>query len=162
MNWLNPLSGIQRAIGIGMAVALLIAAGLAWRADSLRSHWKSQAEGITVTIREVSGLEELEVEDASQAVRNLGESRDRAQRERDGAKDVMVRQGESIRVYRAESERLRQLSTEQRAEIVRLSQQRNEWIAKAQAASTRTERLAAEAEVKICEQVMDDLYEAGF
>ncbi len=159
---LNPLSAIQRAIGIGLVVALVIAAGLAWRLDTLRGHWKSQAEGITVTIRDVAGLDELEVEDASFAVRDLGADRDRAQRERDAAKRVMVEQGESIRAYRAESERLRQLSTEQRAEIARLTQQRQHWIEAAEKAATRTERLEAEVEIKICEEAMDALYEAGF
>lgn len=148
------------ALGSGIAILLLLAWAL--RLDDLRSGWKSRYEGLSTVVVEMAGPEAMVKGDPAQTVRNLAKQRDIARRERDAAKNIMIQQGESIRLYKEESDRLRKLSTEQRAEIVRLSQQREVWIAKAEAASTRTERLAAEAEVKICEQVMDELYANGF
>jgi hypothetical protein len=162
---LSPL----QMLSLGLLVITAFSLGLNLRLDSLRSYWKGEAttwrgkaEGITVTIRDVTNNPRLTVDQAPQAVRDLGAERDRIRDEREAAKGVIIRQGETIRASAAEVERLRKMSNEQRAQIIAIMKQRDHWIRQAEGAATRTQRLSAEAEIQICEEAMNALYQAGF
>ena len=156
------VSAVQRYVAIGTLIALAGVTAWGLRVDHLRGQWKDRAVIITAAIADVAGVDKLSPKRAVETIWEIGRTRDQYKRERDAAKSVIITQTDSINVYEAESTRLKHQSAEYRAEIARLTKQRNHWIAEADKASTRTQRLNAEAEVKICEEAMDGLYDAGF
>lgn len=154
--------GLNRAAIGGLIVAVVISLTWGLRVDSLRAGHKARSEAITAAVAHGAGLDTLKPSQAISAVRSIVKERDQYRANADNAKQQLDRQGQSIRDLAAQSARQKSLSAEQRARIAELLEQRDAWIARAEAAATRTERLAAEQEARICGEVADALYNAGF
>lgn len=143
---------------------LLIGLVLGWgvRVNHLRASWQEKTTTLVAVTAEVAGVPKLKVKDAPGAIRQIGHDRDiylaaltKTKAALNSQTQLVVEMGEETAKLRAESAR--------QAELVRkLAAQRDGWIRKAEAASTRTERKSFEEEARDCESAMDALYQAGF
>jgi hypothetical protein len=88
--------------------------------------------------------------------------RDTARRERDGFKNSAARQTTAIKAQAATTIRERKRADAAVVAAFKVSRQRDVWIGKAQVAAKRTNRLAADAELKQTEDTFNALYNAGF
>ncbi|MEZ0495387.1 hypothetical protein [Sphingomonas sp. IW22] len=152
MNWLaaNPIKTV-------LVIALVGA--LAWgaRVDHLRARYLDLLTRITIAIPD-----RPKPDKAPEAIAALVKGRDDARTDRDAARLIVKQQSASIDALAAETDRLVQLGVEQRRLAEATIRQRDEWIRRAQAAETRTERLSAETEMEECNAVLDALYHDGF
>lgn len=155
------VTGITRYIGIGMAVALAITVAHDRRLEHLRAGYADQLGGITQTVEKLTGRK-IKVASVSAEIITIHDEGQRYHRERDNARGVVETQSASIRDYEAETKRLKAISAEKGRLAEKLMADRNVWIAKAKAASTRLEKLSAEQELKECDNVLDSLFAAGF
>lgn len=155
------LGTIQRAIGLGLVVALTIALAWGFRVDALRSRYRAQLNRISVAIEQVTGRKVSPAE-APVAIEAVGIVRDRYRQQRDEARGVVDRQSASITALAAESARQAAIGARNRQLAETALRERDTWIARATAAETRTDRLSAEAEAAECERVADALYQDGF
>jgi uncharacterized transporter YbjL len=155
------LSMAQKIVMGVLAGALAISLGWGARVNNLRAYYKAALSEITVTLDEVTSYKkEITIELAPLAVRELAGARDQYKRERNNARDIVRTQSGSIKVYEAETKRLKALSEKNAKQAAALIADRNVWIKKARQASTREARLLAESELRQCEEVLDALYEA--
>ena len=147
-----------------MGIALLAFATWVWRIASLRDGWKRSSEAQTTAIANAAGIDprRLDRSVAPRIVTEIGQARDQYRRERDNARVLVDQQSQSILALNAEGERNRREAAARAVEVARLIGERDRWIAAAQRASTRTERLSADAEAAACEAAMDRLYQEGF
>lgn len=165
MSWLagaGPLSTFWRWSGIALLVALALTFAWGSRVDALRGRHLLHLDSAGKAVAAGLGVARVDGAKVAEGVRQITTERDGYLQERNAAKGVIIRQGESIKGLAIETERLKKLSTEQRARIAQLLDQRDDWIRKAQAAATARERMSAEAEAKICEEAADALYRNGF
>lgn len=155
------LSRITTAIGGGLAIALLLVTAWGMRVDHLRGQYRAMIDGVTIAIEESTGTR-VKREAAVDGVRAIALQRDRRRQERDEARHRLQRQSDAVRAWKDEADRLAQLGVENRKLVQAAIAQRDEWIRRARAAETRTERLSAEAELRETEEVLDALYASGF
>lgn len=158
---LSPLAAIRRYLTIGLGVLLLAALGWGLRVDHLRADYKATVDRVLVSIEIVTGRKVKE-DAAPVTIEAVGIQRDRLRQERNEARGIVDQQTASIRAAGAETERLRKLSQRDRDLAEATIRQRDEWIRRAQAAETRTQRLTAQAEMEECNAVLDALYSDGF
>lgn len=92
----------------------------------------------------------------------LASERNTARTERDQARGLVDIQTKSIERLHEETAEAQQEAAANRKLAEQAAQQRDFWVKQARAASTRTERLSDEQEVKECEAVLDSLYSSGF
>ena len=142
-----------------IAIALVLGWGV--RVDHLRGGYKAQIEVIRQAVGAAVGTD-IKADQIVPGVTRVTVDRDQYQRERDNARDVVLRQSESITRLHEEAERLAKLSAHDRALAQSLIEQRNIWIERARAAETRTERLTADKELEEANAVLDALFDAGF
>lgn len=159
---LDLFATFGRAVSVSLTV--LLVAALTWgvRVDHLRSGYKEALDGVARTVATLTGRKVVAYPLLSSEITSIDMDRKEALGERDNARQVLAVQSESIRQYEAETKRLRAISDDRSALAARLIADRARWIAKAQEASTRVERLSAERELQECEEVLDALYAAGF
>lgn len=148
----------------GILGALLLASLFAWGKIGW-SNYHSESDKLhhlVGAVAEVSGRPKLQVKDSPAAVRAIGHDRDVYFSNWQLSKSALADQTD--RVIRLGEERKAALALAERAQaqVATLKAQRDGWIRRAQAASTRTQRKAAEAEAAECEAAMDALYRAGF
>lgn len=158
---MGPLSIIQRYVFGGMSVVLLALSIWAVRIDGLRGK-HLRAVDQTVAVLDKAGIANVSEANLPQAVELVAAARDKARAERDTARTLVDMQTQSIEHLQAESAAAAREAEANRKLAAAAIQQRDIWIARAKAASTRTERLSAEQEVQQCEQVLDQLYSSGF
>jgi len=158
---MGPLSIIQRAIGAGLAVALLLALLWGARVDHLRAGYKAALGKILVSIDITTGRK-VTAAAAPVTIEAIGVLRDRYRLQRNEARAVVERQSASIKAAGAETARLAAISARNRELAEATIRERDVWIQRARAAETRTQRLTAEAELEECNAVLDALYHDGF
>lgn len=127
-----------------------------------RDKLRGEVTGIVGVVAEVAGVPKLQVRHAPAAVRRIGADRDTYYRNWQLAKGALLDQTQRVVALGAETRRLREQSDRQQALVAQLKAQRDGWIRRAQAASSRTQRLSDQQEAAACEAAMDDLYKAGF
>ena len=155
------LSAARRYVAIGLVAALLLALGWGARVDHLRAGYRAALDRVVVALDATTGRKNTAA-GAPVAIEAVGLLRDRYRAERNEARAIVDRQTASIRAIGAETERQRRIGEENRKLAAATARQRDEWIRRAQAAETRTERLTAEAELEECNAVLDALYRDGF
>lgn len=157
---MGPLSAIQRWVFGGMSLVLVLLALWAARIDALREQHLTTVNDVIVTV-EKAGYRKVTEKNLPASVGLIVAARDTARTERDAARQLVDIQSHSIE--QLEQERLAAMrQAEANQKLAReATKQRDLWIARAKSASTRTERLSAEQEVKECEQVLDSLYSSG-
>lgn len=148
-----------KSIGLAILVAGLLSYGL--RNDHLRAGYKERLDTIRIAFKDM-GETVRGYDDLVPVANKVGAERARYRRERDAAQGVVDVQSASIRQLGQESADAARQAQQLRQQIAAVTQQRDAWIARARAASTRTERLSAEQELAQCEAVLDRLYAAGF
>jgi hypothetical protein len=158
---IGAITGVQRAVGLGLVAALAIATGWGARVDHLRGRYADQLGQVTATIEKVTGRATTAA-GAPIAIEAVGILRDRYRLEREDARATVERQSTSIRGLAAESARQAAIGVQNRKLAEATMRERDAWIARAEAAETRTVRASAETEVAECEQVLDALYADGF
>lgn len=158
---MGPLSIIQRAIGAGLATALLLALVWGARVDHLRAGYKAALGKILVSIDITTGRK-VTAAAAPVTIEAIGVLRDRYRLQRNEARAVVERQSASIKAAGAETARLAAISARNRELAEATIRERDVWIQRARAAETRTQRLTAEAELEECNAVLDALYHDGF
>jgi hypothetical protein len=158
---MTPLGTLQRVIGGGLIVALAIVAAWALRVDHLRAGHRARLDRIAIAIEDVTGRKPTDGEEPA-TIRAVGLVRDRYRLQRNEARQVVERQSRSIRTLADETTRQAAIGARNRALAVTALRERDAWIARAEAAETRTARLSAEAEAAECERVADALYREGF
>lgn len=149
---------------VGIVAFLALVGSILWgmRVDHLRGEYRDQLVSIGQTLEDATVHEDIDLDQIGQALNQVIADRDHFKRERDNARAVLATQSETIRAYEAETNRLRAIS-ERNAELAAAAiRDRDMWIARAEQASTRTERLSAEEELRQCEEVLNALYEADF
>jgi hypothetical protein len=149
----------------GGIIALAIIAGfLGWvaRIDHLRATYKAQITHLVGVVAEVSGVPKLKVKDSPAAVRRIGADRDTYYSNWQSVKSSLQTQTNRVIDLGKKRDAAIAEADRARAQVASLKAQRDGWIKKAQAASTRTQRRSAEAEVAECQATMDALYQAGF
>jgi hypothetical protein len=146
-------------IGFGLIVSALLTYGL--RNDHLRAGYKERLDTIRIAFVDM-GEKVGGYDDILPAANKVGSERARYRQERDqerAANEIMAasvtRLGEETAVALQEAE------TAQR-KVVQLTRERDQWIARARSAATRTERMSAELEVAECVQALSELRASGF
>jgi hypothetical protein len=158
---MTPLGTLQRAIGGGLIVALALVAAWGLRVDHLRAGHRARLDRIAIAIEEVTGAR-ASAADAPVTIRAIGLVRDRYRLQRDEARSLVDRQTRSIRALADETQRQAAIGARNRQLALSALRERDDWIARAEAAETRTARRSAEAEAAECERVADALYRDGF
>ena len=152
-----------------LAVLALVAYIANLRSDAAK--WRGRVHEIADVVQEVGGFQgrkkgeragKLGYKDVAPGVRKIGARRDEYLRSLNDHKQALLDQSRQIMDLGAETRRLRDLSAQQAAMVRQLKAQRDTWIKRAERASTRTQRLSAEEEVRHAEQALDALYDAGF
>lgn len=147
----------RAAIGLGV----LLLAIWAFRVDGLRSDHLQKIDDTVHELKE-AGLAGANRDNVAAVTKTLASQRNQARTERDQARTLVETQSNAITVLQNETaEYIRNAEAQQRM-IAETTRQRDIWIARARSASTRTQRLSAEEEVKQCEAVLDSLYSQGF
>jgi hypothetical protein len=149
---------------IGLLTLLLIAGLFTW---GKHGYSKFHAERVKVerlvgVTAEVAMTPKLKVKDAPAAIRRIGHDRDTNYSNWQLAKGALLDQTARVVALGEEAKRAHVEAEQAQALARKLAVQRDGWIKRAQAASTRTERRSAEAEAAECEAAMDALYKAGF
>jgi len=127
-----------------------------------RDKWKDVATRSAEKAKEVGQFKQVLPEDAPSAIEKIGTQKLDLLRKLNDTKEALNDQTFRVLELGQQTQRLRSEADRQRALVQQLTVQRDAWIAKAKAASTRTQRLSAEEEVRQCEEAMDALYQAGF
>ncbi|MEA3035773.1 MAG: hypothetical protein QOH04_1538 [Sphingomonadales bacterium] len=149
---------------IGLITLLVIAALVTWGKHGYRQRDQERAKVVLLVgvTAEVAMVPKLKVKDAPAAIRRIGSDRDTYYGNWQGAKTALQTQTDRVVDLGRKRDAAIAEADRARAQVAALKAQRDGWIKRAQAASTRTERRAAEAEVAECEASMDSLYKAGF
>lgn len=158
---MTPLGTLQRAVGGGLVAALAIVATWGLRVDVLRAGYRAHLDRISIAIEEVTGRKPKAGEEPV-TIRAIGLVRDRYRLQRDEARGLVDRQSTSIQALADEGQRQAAIGARNRELALSALRERDDWIARAEAAETRTARLSAEAEAAECERVADALYRDGF
>ena len=158
---MTPLGTLQRAVGGGLIVALAIVAAWGLRVDALRAGYRTQLDRISIAIGDVTG-HRPKAADMPVTIAAIGIVRDRYRLQRDEARGLVDRQSTSIQALADEGKRQAAISARNRELALSALRERDAWIARAEAAETRTARRSAEAEAAECERVADALYRDGF
>lgn len=158
-NFLN----IWKPIGIfgGIAAALLLAWGM--RVDHLRAGYKSTLDTIVIAFTDMG--EKIDDGDYGKIVvsaNKVGAERSRYLREREQERAANVIMADSVRRAGQETEEALKRAAEYQRRVSKLTKERDQWIAKAREASTRTERMTAEKEVAECTDALSELWRRGF
>jgi hypothetical protein len=133
--------------------------------------WRGRVYEIADVVQEVGGFKgrtkgdragKLVYKDVVPGVRKIGAQRDQYLQSLNNHKAALLDQSRQIMDLGAETRRLRDLSAQQAALVRKLTAQRNTWIVQRERASTRTQRLSADEEVRAAENALDALYQAGF
>lgn len=162
MGLISAFTGINRYVAGGALIAIGALSLWALRLESLRAGWAEDFRDVQKATLEVSGRKTLKRDNVATEIRNIGMLRDVYKAERDGARQSLSTQSLAVKELERQSEASRKVSAENRAKIRQLLESRAKWIAKAEAAATRTERLSAEEEIAQCERAMDELFNEGF
>jgi hypothetical protein len=159
----------------GLAGLIALMAFIAWivRTDHLRARYKADIASIGETVLKegpfTKKFDPTNPKHIILGVQKIATMRDEAARDRDTYKanaerfkGALLEQTTRIaELGRARDSALAQ-ADQARKLAAQLRSQRSTWIARAQAASTRTERRACEAELAEIQADMDQLYQAGF
>lgn len=147
-----------RALSIaGIAAALIIAGLLAWalRLDSLRAGWRDLALGITAQIAWSTHQDRLSTKDAIASVRRLGI-------ERDSERSMRQLQTQQIRVWKAESDRLRKLAAAERQKALAAIASRDAAIQRlTKDVITPGERADCSKQIREAEEILLYLFREG-
>lgn len=169
--FLGVVTRLQQVAFISLALALVVALAWGFRVDSLRSTHKERIDAVVVQLKSAFEGDENLREDrgfkvapknAASLVKRLADDRMTYRAERDSARSVLRLQSGKIIALEEETQRLKRLSEDNAKMARKVIEERNVWIARARAAATRTERLAAEQELVQCQEVLDALFQAGF
>jgi hypothetical protein len=153
--------GIRGYISLFGALAFLLLIAHDRRLEHLRASWQVKTLRLVGVTAEVGGVPKLKIKDAPAAIRRIGSDRDTYYGNWQGAKTALQTQTERVVDLGRKRDAAIAEADRAREQVAALKAQRDGWIKRAQAASTRTERRAAEAEVAECEASMDALYKAG-
>lgn len=158
---MGPLSIIQRYVFGGMAALMLVLSLWAVRIDGLRAKHKDAVDQM-VDVLSKAGIAHVNEGNLAQAAQILVGQREKAKGDRDVARSMVEIQTTSIAQLEAEKNSAAREAEANRKLAEAAVEQRDMWIARAKAASTRTERLTADQEVQECQKVLDSLYSSGF
>ena len=150
-------SYLRLAAFIGIIAALF----WVWRVNDLRASHLETIDQVVTELKE-AGLGGANRGNVAAVTKTLVEQRNTARSERDTARVLVETQSNAILALEKETQEYLQNAREQRKMVEEATRQRDIWIARARNASTRTERLSAEEEIRQCEQVLDSLYSQGF
>lgn len=142
-----------------IAFALVLAWGM--RVDHLRAGYKDRLNSIKIAFEDM-GEKPKGFDDLVPVVNKVGAERARYKRERDQERAANEIMAGSIKRAAAETEQALQESADAQRKVAELTKQRDHWIAKARAASTRVERMEAEKELAECVSAMSELRRQGF
>lgn len=164
--------GMIQKVLIGIAVAAVLGfVAWAFRVDSLRARHLESLSLIIQPLEKANGVKvgTIKSKNAPAYVKRLATSRDewkdsglQWRRERDNARGVVEEQSQSIAKFNRETVRLRRISQEEAKKVAALTQERNFWVAEAERAATREERLICEEELAETERALDALFEKSF
>lgn len=156
-RFIPAFSYLRLAALIGVIAVLL----WVWRVNDLRASHLNTIDLVVAELKE-AGLGGANRDNVDAVTKTLAEQRNKARAERDTARALVETQSNAILALEKETQEHIENARAQRKMVEEATRQRDIWIARARSASTRTERLSAEEEIRQCEQVLDSLYSQGF
>ena len=148
-----------RLIGTALIIAALLAWGL--RLDHLRAGWRTIALGHEQTLKTIR----IAFEDMGEPVQSdadIEPSVRRIYRQREEERAANAIMAGSVKRAGEETQRAMAETEEAQRKIAKLTKERDQWIARARSASTRTERMTAELELAECVSALSELRASGF
>lgn len=149
----------------GIAAGTLLVMGfMLWTTTKQRDAARKITRDIGVVVAGLVGVDPVTFKNGQiiPTLRVIATDRDTARRERDNFRSAAARQSTAVIALGKETARQR-LRADEAVQIVKtVTRERDVWITRAKLASTRTERLACEVELKQTEEVLDALYQNGF
>lgn len=159
----SSLISVKTLTGIFLGVVIVMGAAL------LKvGHDRDVAQGynrdIGAAVAKVTGADPSKLKPSQLAaeIKVIGTDRDTARRERDNFKSAASLQTKRSRELASETARLKAVSDKEVERTKIVTKERDRWIAQAQSASARTERLPDNTELKQTEATLDQIYRAGF
>jgi hypothetical protein len=164
LSYVDPIDAVKRkvlgAIGIGALIAIVGLSAYGARNHQLLVQRNAQLGTIRIVLADIGMKPKVGGE--ADAVKVVVSQRGQYLAERDQARTLVEAQSASIDRLNGEEQAAQREAAAAQKLLVQTIKQRDEWIAKAKAASTRTERESAEREAAECESVLDSLYASYF
>lgn len=158
---LSRITPAKIAGGVGILIVIALSFSL-WRATSSLASAKDIIQQVGALISTSEGASSIKVKDIVPSAVRILATKKAAERSRDALVATLNRQTSMVIGLADNTKRMRLKSSKQVALIQSVTLQRNEWIRRAEQASSAKVRETCEVELAKVERVLDALYENGF
>ena len=162
-GFFSSLVSMKLLAGIAAGVFLVMGFTI-WTTTKQRDAAVKTTNQIGAVVAGIAGVDPSKVKTGQiiATLQTIGKDRDTARREASGFKEAAARQTTANKGLALETKTAKANADKAVSAVAIVTHQRDAWIAKAKIAATRTDRKAAELELKQTEEVLDALYQNGF